>query len=118
MRRTAWMQQQHGRKAVLYVVRVYSADECFYKVGITFCLASRFSRLKTLYKWRTVARFSSWNAGKVYDLEQELHQEFAHLSYVPQHSFAGHTECYSEVAGLLGQLPKGTFFLKNVDTLI
>lgn len=116
--RAAWVGQQKGRKAVLYVVRVYSCTEQFYKVGITFDLSRRFSRLKTCYQWRTVARFSSYNAGKVYDLEQRLHADFAHLSYSPTADFAGKTECYADVAPLLAALPVGTFFLKNLTTLI
>lgn len=118
MKRQQWIAQQHGRKAVLYVVRVWNEGESFYKVGVTFSLSSRFSRLKTCYQWRTVARYSSWNAGKVFDLEQQLHQQFAHLSYMPTASFGGKTECYSQVAEVLTALPAGTFFLKNQDTLI
>jgi hypothetical protein len=112
MTRANWIAQQHGRKAVLYVVRVYSADEAFYKVGVTFCLSSRFSRLKTLYKWRTVARYSSYNAGKIFDLEQALHAHFAALSYRPMADFGGRTECYSSVDEILTALPASTFFLK------
>ncbi|MGI4736115.1 MAG: GIY-YIG nuclease family protein [Janthinobacterium lividum] len=112
MTRAAWIAQQHGRKAVLYVVRVYNEGEAFYKVGVTFCLSSRFSRLKTCYKWRTVARFSSYNAGRVFDLEQRLHKQFTALSYTPTADFGGRTECYSEVEPLLAALPKTTFFLK------
>jgi hypothetical protein len=116
--RASWVAQQKGRKAVLYVIRVYSEGEAFYKLGITFNLSARFSRLKTCYKWRTVARFSSWNAGLVFDMEQRLHAEFQHLSYCPAADFAGKTECYSEVDALLAALPAGTFFLKNTETLI
>jgi hypothetical protein len=113
MTRSAWIAQQHGRKAVLYVVRVYNEGEAFYKVGVTFCLSSRFSRLKTCYKWRTVARFSSWNAGKVFDLEQRLHKQFSGLSYLPTADFGGKTECYSSVDEILAALPAATFFLKT-----
>ena len=116
--RAAWIAQQRGRKAVLYVVKVWSEDESFFKVGVTFDLRSRFARLKTCYKWRTVARYNSWRAGKVWDLEQGLHRAFVHLSYTPTASFSGFTECYGEVGELLAALPSGTFFLKNQDTLI
>lgn len=116
--RAAWVGQQRGRKAVLYVVKVYSADEAFYKLGVTFDLPRRFSRLKTCYKWRTVARYSSYNAGAVYDLEQRLHGQFLALRYAPAADFGGKTECYAEAAPLLAALPSGTFFLKNTETLI
>jgi hypothetical protein len=113
MQRSAWIAQQHGRKAVLYVIRVYNEWEAFYKVGVTFDLSSRFSRLKTCYKWRTLARFSSWNAGLVFDLEQRLHIQFSSLRYTSVASFGGHTECYSECEAILKALPKSTFFLKQ-----
>jgi hypothetical protein len=118
MNRAAWIQQQHGRKAVLYVVRVYNEGEAFFKVGVTFCLSSRFSRLKTCYKWRTVARYSSGNAGKVFDLEQRLHTEFSSFSYLPTADFGGRMECYSEVEAILKALPKTTFFLKPVGDIL
>jgi hypothetical protein len=116
--RAAWVAQQKSRKAVLYVIRVYNEGESFYKLGITFNLSARFARLKTCYKWRTVARFSSWNAGLVFDLEQRLHAEFSAPSYAPTADFGGKTECYSEAAALLAALPASTFFLKNTETLI
>ncbi|GAA4362084.1 hypothetical protein GCM10023185_29650 [Hymenobacter saemangeumensis] len=113
--RAAWVAQQKGRKAVLYVVKVYGNGEAFYKLGITYDLRARFARLKTCYKWRTLARFSSWNAALVFDLEQRLHAEFSGLAYVPALSFGGRTECYSDAEPILAALPsKGTFFLKPV----
>lgn len=112
MNREFWIAQQRGRKAVLYVVRVYTDGEAFYKVGVTYQLSHRFSKLRTCYRWRTIARYSSWDAGSIYDLEQRLHRGFAHLSYTPSSSFAGHTECYTDAAPILKALPRGTFFLK------
>lgn len=88
---------------MLNVVKVYSEDEAFYKVGITFLLAQRFSRLKTLYKWRTLARYSSYNAGAVWGLEQRLHTAFAHLAYAPTASFSGFTDCYPEAQAAVGR---------------
>jgi hypothetical protein len=115
MKRAAWIAQQRGRKAVLYVIRVYNKErEVFYKVGITYNLAARFRRLRSDYYWRTLARYSSYQAGQVWDLEQAIHRDFAHLSYSPATAFSGHTECYSEVEAILVTLPAGTFFLKPV----
>ncbi|MGI4823608.1 MAG: GIY-YIG nuclease family protein [Janthinobacterium lividum] len=114
MKRAAWLAQQRGRKAVLYVIRVYNKEgEAFYKVGITFCFSSRFSRLKTVYRFRTLARYSSYHAGAVYDLEQRLHREFVGLSYTPTASFSGYTECYRDAEPILASLPQETFFLKG-----
>jgi len=121
MHRQAWIAQQHGRKAVLYVVKLYGngEEQPFYKVGITFCLSQRFRTLRFAgYKWRTVARFSSYNAGRVYDLEQQLHGA-GFENYAPALPFSGSTECYAEAGPLLAALPTvGTFVLKNTETLI
>ena len=48
MTRAHWMQQQRGRKAVLYVVTLYGneGEAPFYKAGITFCLSSRFASVR------------------------------------------------------------------------
>lgn len=117
MNRAAWIAQQRGRKAVLYVVRVYTAGEAFYKVGVTYNVSARWSRIRTCYRWRTLARYSSWDAGAVFDLEQRLHRGFAHLSYTPSTQFAGHTECYTDAAPILKALPQGTFFLKATSDI-
>jgi hypothetical protein len=114
MNRNHWIQQQNGRKAVLYVIRLYGNGEAFYKVGITFCLSSRFSRLKLPYKWRTIARVSDYNAGRIYDLEQAIHAADL-VKYVPLLEFSGKTECYANDEQVLGLLPaKGLFILKPV----
>ena len=115
MKRAAWIAQQRGRKAVLYVIRVYNKEgEVFYKVGITYNLAAGFRRLRSEYRWRTLARYSSYQAGQIWDLEQAIHRDFAHLSYSPATAFSGHTEYYGEVETILAALPTGTFFLKPV----
>lgn len=113
MGREAWVKQQNGRKAVLYVIRLYGNGEAFYKLGITFCLSSRFSALRFVgYKWRTVARYSSWSAGRVFDLEAKLHSA-GFVSYTPLLPFSGATECYADCGALLAALPAKTFVLKS-----
>lgn len=121
MHRTQWISQQNGRKAVLYVVKLYGneGEAPFYKIGITFNLSQRFRTLRFAgYKWRTVARFSSYNAGRVFDLEQALHAA-GFAPHAPLLDFSGRTECYEGVVGILEALPKvGTFVLKNQVTEI
>ncbi|WP_158011127.1 GIY-YIG nuclease family protein [Hymenobacter lapidarius] len=116
MGRAQWLSKQNGRKAVLYVVKLYGneGEQPFYKIGITFNLAARFARLRFAgYKWRTVARYGSWSAGRVFDLEERLHMQLKPYSCRPFLPFAGLTECYGEVEPLLAALPRvGTFVLK------
>lgn len=112
--RAAWVAQQNGRKATLYVIRLIGHGETFYKVGITFCFSGRFNRLNLPYQLRTLARYSSYSAGRVWDLEQRLHQLLANQSYTPTLPFAGHTECFTDAAAILPLLPADTFILKHV----
>lgn len=118
MHKAAWIAQQRGRKAVLYVVRVWNEAEAFYKIGITFDLSARFARLKTSYKWRTLAKYSVYNAAQVWDLEQRLHGQFAHLSYSPKADFNGKTECYAVAEEILAALPESTFYLRPVGDIL
>lgn len=111
--RAAWVEQQKGRKATLYVVRLAGGGEVFYKVGITFCMGSRFNRLNLPYGLRTLARYSSYDAGRVWDLEQQMHRLLASHSYSPMTPFAGHTECFNEAAAILALLPADSFILKH-----
>ncbi|NVO33269.1 hypothetical protein [Hymenobacter lapidiphilus] len=111
--RAAWVGMQKGRKATLYVIRCYGNGEVFYKVGISFCVASRFAAGKMPYRWRTLARYSSWDAGKVWDLEQLVHNSGL-VSYAPLLPFAGKTECYGSADAVLLLLPDSTFILKSV----
>ena len=111
--REAWIGQQNGRKATLYVIRLTGNGETFYKIGITFSFSARFSRLRVPYAIRTMARYSSWNAGRIWDLEAKLLARFSPIKYQPELSFSGSTECFAAVAEILAALPKNTFFLKH-----
>lgn len=111
--RAAWVARQKGRRAVLYVIRLTGHGETFYKVGITYCFSSRFTRLNMPYAVRTLARWSSWDAGRVWDLEQKMLALVAGDGYAPCLPFAGRTECFSSVETVLRALPADTFFLKH-----
>ena len=111
--RSAWTAVQKGRKATLYIIFVESAVESFYKIGITFKpLSGRFPKCSIPYQFRTVALYKSYNAGKVYDLEKQLHRELKQYQHQPLLPFGGQTECFTDVAPALAALPPDTFFLK------
>lgn len=112
--KTDWVETQNGRKATLYIILLENAEERFFKIGITYRgISGRFNKQNMPYMLKTVALFNSYNAGKVYDLEKQLHRELAAYSYRPTVSFGGQTECFSSVAPILPLLPPETFFLKN-----
>ena len=111
--RSDWIKVQKGRKATLYVLELSCDAEVFYKIGITYDLRKRYQRHPMAYSWRTIALYKSYNPASVYDLEKQLHREFAYLRYHPKHSFPGQTESYSSVVAILATLPAETFFLRN-----
>lgn len=83
-------------KSNLYVIRLFSDDESFFKVGITsLTVESRFSRMLE-YKYEVI-HFLSGDAGYIWDLEKSIHRLLKSWSYHPKKSFDGKTECFSVV---------------------
>jgi hypothetical protein len=81
--------------ASLYIIKISSSDESFFKIGITTnTLENRFSsgRLPPGYLYKEVLSVSG-DAGYIYDLENELTSKTLESRYVPQIKFNGHTEC-------------------------
>lgn len=96
-----------NRKSNLYVIRMFSGDESFFKVGITsLTVKSRFSRLLE-YDYDVIHVLSE-DAGYIWDLEKAIHRMLKHKSYKPKKQFGGQTECFSvitkEVTKLINSL--------------
>lgn len=112
-RRSHWVENQKGRKAILYIITLHGNGETFYKIGITYRGVSARFRGCLPYQLQTVALYKSYDAGKVYDLEHRVHKELKTCSYTPILRFGGETECFFSILPALHLLPKETFFLKN-----
>lgn len=85
---------KNNKKAILYVVRLSSDDEVFYKVGIT--TRSTEVRISKIHKYKkTIIKEVCGDAGFIYDLEKEVHEMCSNLRHKPLVKFDGYTECFS-----------------------
>lgn len=105
--RQRWIEQANGRKGKMYFVRLFSENESFCKVGITYREVSR--RLSCArvsgYQYEMLALYESENAAAVYDWEQSILETFAHLRYQPKQYFDGVSECFSSADEILSIFP-------------
>ena len=80
----------------LYIIRIYSEDEDFIKVGITSYndIYHRISELKTIgYNIETIELFHDIPQ-KIYNTEKFVHKQLWNEKYIPIHDFHGRLECY------------------------
>ena len=81
----------------LYLLKVYNADEIFYKIGITrSTVHNRYisSRLNCFYKYKIEEEITG-NLLEMYKAEQSLKRIYCNYAYTPIHKFDGRTECFS-----------------------
>ena len=84
----------------LYVMRLYSDEEDFLKIGISKNSKHRAKiitgRTDTPYTAEVVYTQETDGVG-AWDLEKLLHREFKEFRHKPKHNFKGSTECFSSV---------------------
>lgn len=98
IRKSEW---SNNGQAMLYLIRLWSDSEVFYKIGITCqgSVSKRFSNkddLRGIYEYEEL-RTVEGDAGFIYDLEKQFHRFNRPNKYKPKKYFAGHTECFSEI---------------------
>ncbi|TGE07716.1 GIY-YIG nuclease family protein [Hymenobacter fodinae] len=105
--RSSWIEMVGNRESTLYLLRIFSEEEEFYKVGITtHSVKERFRQKHRMpYQYEVLAEYKSTNAGAVYDWEKSILETFAHLAYKPKLYFEGQTECFSECDEILACFP-------------
>lgn len=103
----SWIEIAAGRICTLYLLRVYSELESFYKLGITsLTIERRYNSEKYMpYKYEVLATWQSTDAQLVADWEHYLLLAFAAHGYRPQRKMPGATECFSRVDELLAAFP-------------
>lgn len=107
-----WINAQHGRRAVLYIVRLISEQETFYKAGITFTSVCQRFRGKYPYKIELVAEFTSTSAIDIYEAELTLKRVLKGFRYCPAVKFDGHTECFTSPDPILALLNEASSLMK------
>ncbi|NVO33268.1 hypothetical protein [Hymenobacter lapidiphilus] len=93
----AWSKTVAGRKAILYLVRIYNDAEDFLKIGVT-CISvkERFGNGSSLpYQFEQIGAHSFSDAGEASEAERGLHRALKLHKYIPTLHFSGHTECFT-----------------------
>lgn len=87
----------------LYIIRCFSKNENFYKVGITSSnTKNRYINKKDMpYRYETVFEIVD-TPNEIFDLEKNMLRAVSKCRYKPLKSFAGETECFLD----LGKLTK------------
>jgi hypothetical protein len=102
-----WIERAEGHNCILYLMRFFSEDEEFFKVGITYrTIKQRFVNIKSrVYQLEVIAEFSSRDASRIFSWEESILATFAHLRYTPKHRFDGSFECFSSCEEILAIFP-------------
>lgn len=83
----------------LYVIKCYSEDEVFYKVGITSkSIKRRFPSKKDMPYDYDVLHKLVGNSDEIYDLENTLLRLLSKNRYTPNIDFKGKNECFSDIS--------------------
>ena len=106
---------KRSEKSNVYVIKIKSKTEDFYKIGITYKeVEDRFysSNLPSEYSYSIKYFFKALPTSIAYDLEKKLHEDNIKYQYKPNIKFAGHTECFTTVPD------DKSYYLKMIEGLI
>ncbi len=86
----------------IYIIRCFKDNEEFYKIGKTFTsLKLRFNNKKMMpYNYEIMKEIIDVDGKNICNLERNLHKEFVNFKYLPEISFAGKYECFSNIDNL------------------
>ena len=108
-KRAGWLAHANGKVATLYLLRIFSDEEEFYKVGITIgTVTSRYNSVRDMprpYQYEVLAEHKSANTAAVYEWEQSIIETFVHIAYRPNIHFGGASECFSAGDEILSIFP-------------
>lgn len=92
----SYFEQHPTVTGFFYVVRFYDKNESFVKIGITkqSNIALRYASQR-IYKYELLV-FTPMLLSNAYNCEQNMIKNFSEFKYIPEKSFAGHTETFSE----------------------
>lgn len=99
-RKSEWVKWCNTRgydSVFVYLVKLKSDDEAFYKIGITNDMERRFNNKNRMpYNFEYVDYIEFKDFAKSYEYENELKECIRDFSYTPEKTFKGVTECLSE----------------------
>lgn len=119
------------KKAIVYILRIFSGSESFYKVGITSSnIKRRYSELPKVYQYEIIKTFDMTGYG-ARKAEIEILKKHSIFKYIPDTHFDGYTECVSELNKReidkiclkyndkeIGNLPLEQYQLQQFSTMI
>lgn len=86
--------------------------ENFIKIGRSFNLKERITKLKKAGYEIIVLAIAKMNHREVYEIEQQYHEDFEDFNFNPNTSFAGDSECFTfEILEYLSLRSDGSFYL-------
>jgi hypothetical protein len=98
-KRSSYINKAKDKKVTFYIIRCFSKDESFYKIGITFQkIHHRYSTSKRMpYMYEVVSEVYG-NAEDIWDLELSEKRRLKEYNYQPLIKFAGSkTECFTKI---------------------
>lgn len=109
VRSPTWVERTNGRAGILYFLRIFKADEEFFKIGVTVQEVKRRYRSKKYnlngYQYELLAQHTSADVVRIWGWEQSILETFAHLRYKPKTDFQGASECFSGCSEILNIFP-------------
>ena len=85
----------------LYLIKMFGNDEEFYKIGISKNVKNRLRQIEIssnyTYKTKIIHKVFNTDASIVYDFEIFMHDKYHSLSYKPNKSFHGMSECFKGI---------------------
>ncbi|PZM04657.1 hypothetical protein DOL92_04560 [Acinetobacter nosocomialis] len=101
----------------LYIIKMHSESEVFFKVGITKHNPKvRFRKVKC-YSIKHEIMYRG-EAGFIYDLEHKLHKLLRDFKYRPLKSFEGQSECFSEIPKQITDFVEGLFRTNQLQLIV
>ena len=90
---------KHFEGFKLYIIRCYSDDESFIKIGKTFRSVHKryIDKDRMPYEYEILDTIEG-SAKYISDLERKMHQDNKDKSYIPRIFFKGFSECFSEIS--------------------
>jgi hypothetical protein len=98
----AFINKFKNKQCLCYIIHCFDKNESFIKIGITGkSITKRFPDKSSLpYNYKCLHSFIG-NPDYIFDLEKQLQEKFAHISYKPLKIFCGNTECYQYHSDIL-----------------
>lgn len=94
-----------GKNCKLYVIKCYSDEEVFYKIGITtMTIKRRFDGFHMPYDFNVIHEIDIDDPELTWDLEHRIHGILSEFRYTPKKYFRGKTECFSLITNPVKKL--------------